>query len=146
MLVKFAAKRTWPEKASSWEHEGDADTVEAFAAEFAAIEQLPVDTEMVVMSKGDGGPSTQFLKVVGTSPYAFEPVEPGKQAPAPAASSSDEPSQEQEQEQEEDQPVALPSLSPVISMLWYMGKVAVIATVVIATLAILISYLKSWLA
>lgn len=142
--MKFAAKRTWPEKASSWEHEGDADNAEAFAAEFAAIEQLPIGTEMVVMSKGDGGPSTQFLKLVGTSPYAFAPVEARAQAPAPP-SSADAPSTAEPSE-EEAQPVALPSLSPVISMLWYMGKVAVIATAVIALLAVLITYLKDWLA
>ena len=39
--MKFAAKRTWPEKASSWEHEGDADSAQGFALEFATSEHGP---------------------------------------------------------------------------------------------------------
>ncbi|NEX20327.1 hypothetical protein G3480_08405 [Thiorhodococcus mannitoliphagus] len=143
MLVKFAAKRTWPEKASSWEHEGDADSVEAFAAEFAAIEQLPVDTELVVMTKDDGGPSPRFMKIVGTSPYAFESAEPKTQAASPEPSA---PAAPDDAGQEEDPPVGMPNLSPVISMLFYMGKVSVIATLAIAVMAVFITYLKNWLA
>lgn len=136
--MKFAAKRTWPEKASSWEHEGEADSIEAFATEFASIEQLAVDSEMVVMTK-EGGPSSQFFKVTGTSPYTLGPADQ-RSAAAPAASTA-----ESVEETSEVEPVGMPSLSPVISMLFYMGKVAVTATLVIAAMAVGITYLKHWL-
>ena len=47
--------------------------------------------------------------------------------------------------EDESEPVGLPNLSPVISMLFYMGKVAFIATAGIALMALIITYLRKFL-
>lgn len=137
MLVKYAAKRTWPEKSAAWEHQGEAETAQAFAVEFATIEQLGVDVEFLVMAReGDG--EIQFFRVVSTSPCQILPAEPrtgGAAAPAAAQidAADDAPA-----------PIAI-SLSPVISMMTYMGKVAVMAIVVIGVLAFVMKYIRSLL-
>ncbi|MBK1725224.1 hypothetical protein [Thiocystis violacea] len=138
--MKFAAKRTWPEKVSSWEHEGEAETIDAFAMEFATIEQLAADSEFVVMAKEGGAPSTQFFKVTGVAPYTL-----GSAEPRSASSAASAPEVAADDPEMEAQPVAMPNLSPVISMFFYMGKVAVIATLGIALMAVVITYLKNWL-
>lgn len=140
--MKFAAKKTWPEKSPSWEHQGDADGVDAFASEFAVIEQLSVDTEFVVMSKEADGQSIHFFRVAGTAPYALVPAQSRTAGVGVESIGSASPGESERSESEE---VALPSIQPVISMVFYMGKVAVIATVGIALMAVLISLLKGWL-
>jgi hypothetical protein len=47
--------------------------------------------------------------------------------------------------EDDSEPVGLPNLSPVISMLFYMGKVAFIATAGIALMALIITYLRKFL-
>ncbi|MBK1719692.1 hypothetical protein [Thiocystis violacea] len=146
--MKFAAKRTWPEKSSSWEHQGDADAVEAFASEFAKIERLAVDTEFVVMGKDGDDQNIRFFRVASTAPYALVPAESrtGGAMASPAPERTDTSSAAESDPPETDgDPVALPSIQPVISMVFYMGKVAVIATVGIALMAVFISLLKGWL-
>ncbi|BCU07860.1 hypothetical protein [Allochromatium tepidum] len=139
--MKFAAKRTWPEKATTWEHEGEADGAESFASEFATLEQLAVDTEFVVMCKEGDAQQALFFRVSDTAPYRLEPAKArtatGATA-APEAASGPGPSAAED----ESEPVGLPNLSPVISMIFYMGKVAFIATAGIALMAVVISQLK----
>ena len=142
--MKFAAKRTWPDKATTWEHEGEAKGAESFASEFATLEQLAVDTEFVVMCKeGDAQPPL-FFRVAATAPYRLEPAKARTATgatSAPEAGSSPEPSTDED----ESEPVGLPNLSPVISMIFYMGKVAFIATAGIALMAVGISFLRKLL-
>ncbi len=140
--MKFAAKRTWPEKSPSWEHEGDAENAEAFASEFATIEQLAVDTEFVVMTKGGDGQGTRFFRITGNSPYSFVPAEPRASTAASQATSvglAEPASAEADEEQ-----VGMPNLRPVISMLFYMGKVAAIAMGSILVVAVAGHYLRLW--
>ena len=139
--MKFAAKRTWPEKASTWEHQGDADDVESFASEFATLEHLAVDTEFVVMQKEGDSQEARFFRVAASSPYRLEPAGPRTAASVP----SDAPSTVEEGGEEESVPAGLPNLSPVISMIFYMGKVAFIATAGIALMAVVITYLRKFL-
>jgi hypothetical protein len=142
--VKFAAKRTWPDKASTWEHQGEADDAESFASEFATLEQPAVDTEFVVMCKDGDGQGVRFFRVAATAPYRLEPTEArtATTAGTPEAGST---SPAPESSEDESEPVGLPNLSPVISMLFYMGKVAFIATAGIALMALIISYLRKFL-
>ena len=140
--MKYAAKKTWPEKSPSWEHEGDADNVDAFAKEFATIEQLGLDAEFVVMSKDGAEQGVRFFRVAGASPYELAPAGP-RVGGEPATPQAEPPAATDDESLSE--PVALPSLGPVISMIGYMGKVAIIATLGIAAMAVVISYLRSWL-
>lgn len=139
--MKFAAKRIWPDKASTWEHQGEADDAQSFASEFATLEQLAVDTEFVVMGRDGDGQEVRFFRIAATTPYRLEPAEArtGTAAGSPDAGSA---SPQPEGSEDESEPVGLPNLSPVISMLFYMGKVAVIATAGIALMAVLITQLK----
>lgn len=139
--MKFAAKRTWPDKATTWEHQGEADDAESFAWEFATLEQLAIDTEFVVMCKeGDGQPAL-FFRVVAAAPYRLEPAK-ARTATGAATTPDAGSSPDQVGSEDEDAPVGLPNLSPVISMILYMGKVAFIATAGIALMAVVITQLK----
>lgn len=139
MLVKYAAKRTWPEKSAAWEHQGEAETAQAFAVEFATIEQLGVDVEFLVMAReGDG--EIQFFRVAGTAPFQILPAEPRTGgAPVPAAA------MQTDVADDGPDPMPMPSMSPVISMLTYMAKVAFMAVVAIAVLGFAMKYIRAWL-
>ena len=139
--MKFAAKRTWPDKATTWEHEGEAKGAESFASEFATLEQLAVDTEFVVMCKDGDGQGVRFFRVAATAPYRLEPAEARTSTTADAGSAGQEP----EGGEDDSEPVGLPNLSPVISMLFYMGKVAFLATAGIPLMALIITYLRKFL-
>ena len=141
--MKFAAKRTWPDKAPTWEHQDDADDARSFALEFATLEQLAVDTEFVVMCKEGDGQEVQFFRVAAAAPYRLESAEPrtaaGASVPVDSASPAEIPVDD------ESAVAGLPNLSPVISMIFYMGKVAFIATAGIALMAVVIGYLRKFL-
>jgi hypothetical protein len=138
--VKFAAKRTWPDKAPAWEHQDDANDAPSFALEFATLEQLAVATEFVVMCKEGDGQEVQFFRVAATAPYRLEPAKPRTAADASAPVDSSSPAVVDEED--ESAAIGLPNLSPVISMILYMGKVAFIATVGIALMAFIIGYFR----
>ncbi|MTW22921.1 hypothetical protein [Allochromatium palmeri] len=139
--MKFAAKRTWPDKAPTWEHQDDADDASSFALEFATLEQLAVDTEFVVMCKEGSGQEVQFFRVAATAPYRLEPAESRTATAASAPADSASPAVETAEE-DESAAAGLPNLSPVISMIFYMGKVAFIATAGIALMAFVIGYFR----
>ena len=129
--MKYAAKRTWPEKSQAWEHQGDSVSIDAFASEFAVVEQLPVDTEFVVMEKEGDSPTLRFFRVQSAAPCRLTSVEPrGNGSVSEPAGTVDHVTGEAET-------VALPSIRPFISMIFYMGKVGLIATAGIAVLALL---------
>lgn len=144
--MKFAAKRTWPDKATTWEHQGEAGDAQSFASEFATLEQLATDTEFVVMRKDGDGQEVRFFRVAATAPYRLEPAGArtgGGGSSTPAETSSK--TEASEEGDDETAPVGLPNLSPVISMIFYMGKVAFIATAGIALMAVVISFLRKLL-
>lgn len=137
ILVKYAAKITWPEKSSSWQHQGDAGSAQEFAVEFAKLEQLGMETEFVVMEKEGGNSEIHFFRVVGCSPYRVAAAESraggtrsSDAAPLAAGPATPAPSSE-----EEDPGVSF-GLGPVISLIIYMAKVAVVAIASIALLAL----------
>ncbi len=136
--MKYAAKITWPEKSPSWQHQGESGSAQAFAVEFATVEQLGMDSEFVVMEKEGGSPEIHFFRVVGCSPYRVAAAE-SRVAPAqtvdvkPASTvGADAPGKEEEAEG-----AGAISMGPVISLIIYMAKVAVVATASIAGLALL---------
>ncbi|EGV16535.1 hypothetical protein [Thiocapsa marina] len=74
--MKYAAKRTWPDKPKSWEAKGEAETPEAFALEFAADQGLGLGTELVVIEREGEDAEIQFFKIANTSPYQLAQAEP----------------------------------------------------------------------
>lgn len=135
--MKYAAKITWPEKSPSWQHQGDAGSAQAFAIEFATLEQLGMDTEFVVMEKEGGSPEIHFFRVVGRAPYRVAAAESRAGAPqatdaVPRAATAAEPADSGEAEA-----AGFPGIGPVISLIVYMAKVAVVAIAAIVVLALL---------
>ncbi|MGQ9659665.1 MAG: hypothetical protein ACUVT0_06135 [Thermochromatium sp.] len=138
--MKFAAKKTWPDKATTWEHQGEAGDVQSFALEFAILEQLTTDTEFVVMRKDGDSQEAWFFRVAETAPYRLEPAGArtggsGSRTPAENSGATGE-------GDEESAPVGMPSLRPFISMLFYMGKVAFIAIAGVALMAVVITQIR----
>ncbi|AFL73946.1 hypothetical protein [Thiocystis violascens] len=141
--MKYAAKRTWPEKQKSWEFLDEADTPEAFALEFAARRKLDLETEFVIMEKEGDDAEIQFFRVTGCAPYQVGAAEPRAAGDASDSASKDAGATTHAQGDDDSESVGAPNLSPVISMLLYMAKVGFIATASIAAMGFIIKYLRS---
>ncbi|QIK38723.1 hypothetical protein GWK36_12865 [Caldichromatium japonicum] len=144
--MKFAAKRTWPEKAPTWEHQAEAEDAESFALEFSMLEQLAVDTEFAVMQR-EGGQGVRFFRVVATDPYRLQPTASRQGTPAGfSAATTSAPdvsdSLSTETSSAADAPPTVSGLGAAISTIFYMGKVFVIATAIIAVLGIIITFIR----
>jgi hypothetical protein len=86
--MRYAARRTWPEKSKIWEYLGDSETVEDFALMFAEDKHLDADTEFVVIEKAGAESDIEFFKVSRTEPYTLMTAEPRVESasnPAPAS-------------------------------------------------------------
>jgi hypothetical protein len=85
--MRYAARRTWPEKIKAWEYVSEAEDMEDFALMFAEDKHLEADTEFVVIEKAGAESDIEFFKVSRTEPYALIAAEPRVEAasnPAPA--------------------------------------------------------------
>jgi hypothetical protein len=142
--VKYAAKRTWPEKPKAWEFKGEADTAEDFAVDFASTQDLRLGTQIVVIEREGEDPELRFFKVANTSPYQLVTAEAGAGGPsqAPAHDLTTMPESTYSDSTDDTEAVALPSLRPFSSMILYMAKVGLFAVVVIGALGFLIKYLR----
>jgi hypothetical protein len=147
--VKYAAKRTWPDKPKSWEAKGEAETAEAFALGFAADQGLGLGTELVVIEREGEDAEIQFFKIANTAPYQLSQAEPRAGAggavreASPSAAAPTE-SADEGQDQDADEAAApLDSLRPFKTMVLYMAKVALIAFGAIYALGYLFRYLRS---
>lgn len=127
--MKYAAKRTWPEKSAAWEHEGEAESMPSFAAEFASVERLGLDVEFVVMEREGEAGEIQFFRVSSTAPCQVVVAEP-KAADTPVAALP-------EHNEAAANRMPAPDLSPVMSMLFFMGKVSAVAILGVGTLGYL---------
>lgn len=138
--MKYAAKRSWPDKPKSWEAKGEAETAEAFALDFAADKGLGLGTELVVMEMEGDDAEIQFFKVSNTSPYQMRQAEP--RAASPAAPREESPA-DTIAESQDAAAAPLPDLRPFRTMVLYMIKVALVAFAAIYALGILFRYLRS---
>lgn len=132
--MKYAAKRTWPDKPKSWEAKGEAESAEAFALEFASEKGLGLGTEIVVIEREDDDGEILFYKVSNTSPYQFTSAAPRVGGAGPASLDAAAPAASAAESSPADVTVELPelpNLRPFRSMIFYMAKVAIIAVVVI---------------
>ncbi|RKT45683.1 hypothetical protein [Thiocapsa rosea] len=147
--MKYAAKRTWPDKPKSWEAKGEAETPEAFALEFAADQGLGLGTEIVVIEREGEDAEIQFFKIANTSPYQLVQAEPRagaggapRQDAMPEASSTVS-SGASDDASAEVAATPLDNLRPFKTMILYMIKVAVIAFAAIYAVGYLFRYLRS---
>lgn len=120
--MNYAAKRIWPERSASWQHEGEADSAENFALEFAAVEQLAEAVEFVVFERTGG--ESQYFRVSACAPYQLEPCEPRP------ANDFDE---------------FVPTFGLALKTFVYMGKVAAIAIAAIIVAYFGFDYIRAWL-
>jgi hypothetical protein len=132
--MKFAAKRTWPERPKSWEYQGEAETPEACALEFASSRYLALDTELVVMDRQGEDAEIQFFRVTGTDPYRVVMADPSDRQEPPAT-----PSQEPTEQQEAAEFIGL---RPIMSSLWFVVKVGFIAVAIVGGLGMLLRHFR----
>jgi hypothetical protein len=88
--MKFAAKRTWPDRPKTWEHHGEAETLQDFALAFAADRGLGIGTEFEVLDKDSDEATLVSFRVTATDPYAVGPVETNSPNQATDSHPSDE--------------------------------------------------------
>jgi hypothetical protein len=143
--VKYAAKRTWPDKPKSWETKGEAESAEAFALGFAEDQGLGLGTELVVIERDSDDAEIQFFKVSNTSPYQMAQAEPrvGGSAPPPAENQVETSEASGNEDATPGVEIApMDTLRPFRSMIFYMGKVALVAIAVIYGLGMLFRYIR----
>jgi hypothetical protein len=80
--VKFAAKRTWPDHPKTWERQGEAESLEAFALAFASDAGMGVGTELMAVQKDADDPAIELFKVTAVDPYVLGPAQPRPAGPA----------------------------------------------------------------
>ncbi len=132
--MKFAAKRTWPDQPKTWERQGEAESLEAFAIAFASDAGLGLGTELMVVQKDADDPAIELFRITATDPYILGPAQPRSAASAqPAAdappettSSTDAPSQPHNPD---DYKVDITSVGAVM---WSLGKPAMIMGGIVA--------------
>jgi hypothetical protein len=80
--VKFAAKRTWPDHPKTWECQGEAESLEAFALAFASDAGMGLGTELMAVQKDADDPVIELFRVTATDPYVLGPAQPRPAGPA----------------------------------------------------------------
>jgi hypothetical protein len=125
--MRYAAKRTWPDRPKAWEQHGEADNIEAFALTFASDYGLGVGTEFEVLDKDSDDAALVPYRVTCTIPYTLGPVEAHK-----------------EQKVQTVPPAATPAsvAGAAFSFGFYMVKVAMTIMVVMAILFYLIKQIQ----
>lgn len=73
--MRYAAKRTWPDRPKVWEQHGEAENMEAFALTFARDHGLGVGTAFEVLDKDSDDAAMGAYRVTCTIPYTLGPVE-----------------------------------------------------------------------
>ena len=120
--MRYAAKRTWPDRPKAWEHQGEGESLEAFALAFASERGLGVGSEFEVLDKDSDDAALVSFRVASTTPYQLGPVasRTAPQASAPAD--------------------APPFAGAAMSFGFYMVKVMVLTLAVMAALFAILKY------
>jgi hypothetical protein len=138
--MRYAAKRTWPDRPKAWEQQGEGETLEAFALTFATDRGLGVGTEFVVLDKDSDDATLESFRVTGADPYTLGPTGPRPEGQA-AASSPHGPWSPEALAAAAANTEPPPAFSgAAMSFMFYMIKVAVIAVGVLGTLFYLIKH------
>lgn len=137
--MRYAARRTWPERSKTWEYLGEADSIEDFALDFATAQQLAADDELVVIEKEGAESDIQFYRVTRSSPYSLLPAEPR------VPSQSKAPQQAPAVDANANVPATPPRVYPIrafIAFTTYTMKVLVFAFGVGISLILIISWFQ----
>ena len=135
--MRYAAKRTWPDRPKAWEQQGEADNLESFALAFATDFGLGVGTEFVVLDKDSDDANLESFRVTGTDPYTLGSADArtaqtvATEQPGPWSSAG------RTRQPGRDPP---PFVNSAASFMFYMIKVAVLALAVIGGLMYLIKH------
>lgn len=123
--MKYAAKRTWPDRPKMWEQQGEAENLEAFALAFASELGLGVGTEFEVLDKDADDAALLSFRITNTQPYTLGPV-----------------TAHQEDQAVTDAPPPPPFGGAALSFFGYITKVWVIAIVVMGGLFWFLKYMN----
>ena len=123
--MRYAAKRTWPDRPKAWEDHGEADSIEAFALAFASNHGLGVGTEFEVLDKDSDEAALVSYRVASSIPYTLGPVEARAEGQAPPAIAN-----------------TAPFAASAMAFGFYMAKVALIIMVVMGVLFYLIKQIS----
>lgn len=145
--MKFAAKRTWPDQPKTWERQGEAESLEAFALAFASDAGLGQGTELMVVQKDADDPAIELFRVTATEPYALGPAQPRAAASAQPATAdvaqtapdSDAPSQPHNPD---DYKVDITSVG---ATMWSLGRPAMIMGGIVAVVIVAIKLGRAYL-
>lgn len=134
--MKFAIKRTWPDKPKTWERQGEGESLEAFALAFASDAGLGVGTELMVVQKDSDDPAVELYRVVSTEPYALGPPQ-AHGAGAVAAASASEPAAPSRPYNPDDYKVGITAVG---ATMWSLGRPFLVAFGIAGVLILLMKY------
>ena len=116
--MRFAAKRTWPDRPTAWEQQGEAESLESFALAFAANQGLGLGTEFMVLDKDSDDATIESFRVTDIDPYTLGAPGAHHEGQTSTAVGDTQP----------------PFVASAASFMFYMIKIAVIAFAIIGTL------------
>lgn len=122
--MRYAAKRTWPDRPPAWEQHGEAENLEAFALAFATERRLALGNEFEVLDKDSDDAALVGFRVTGTDPYRLAP--PGSEA----SGSTD------------GHPPPPPFAVSAMGFFFYMAKTALILMVIMGGIMFALKYLN----
>lgn len=124
--MRYAAKRIWPDRVPAWEHQGEAENLEAFALAFAADRGFGIGTEFEVLDKDSDDAALVCFRITGTDPLTLGA--PGPRDGEPAA----------DQAAGQIPPPAL--MGSALGFFLYMAKVAVLILVGVGGIMIALKF------
>ena len=130
--MRYAAKRTWPDRPKAWEHQGEADNLEDFALAFAADRGLGEGSEFIVLDKDSEDATLESFRVNSTDPYTLGSAD--ARTAQPATGSRPDAWSGTAQDMATDSETPPPFVNSAASFMFYMVKIAVLALVVLGTL------------
>ena len=126
--MRYAAKRIWPDRAPAWEHQGEAESLEAFALAFAADRGLGIGTEFEVLDKDSDDAALVCFRIAGTDPLTLGA--PGTRSAEAAA------------DQAAGQAPPAVFVGSALGFFLYMAKVAVLILVGVGGVMFVLKYLN----
>lgn len=140
--MKFAAKRTWPDHPKTWERQGEAETLEAFALAFASDAGLGVGTELMVVQKDSDDPAIELFRVNANDPYVLGPaqaraVASAESAPALPPQTAPDASAPQQPRNPADYKVGMAAVG---ATMWSLGKPFLTTFGIVAVIILVIRF------
>lgn len=136
--MRYAAKRTSPDRPKTWEQHGEAESLEAFALAFAADRGLGMGTEFEVIDKDSDDATLVGFRITGTDPLTLG--NPGTREVEPVADRAADRTTDQTAEQHSGQAPPPAFVGSALGFFLYMAKVAVLILGGVAGLMFVLKY------